>query len=472
MATISAPGIGSGLDVKGIVTQLVALERAPLRQLQTQAASLQTRLSTFGSIQSQVSALGDAAARLARPDGWNAVSASSSNPAAVGVSAAAGAPVTSLTLTVQQLARSQSTTSVALASASTVGAGALTLQLGRWSGNAFTPGSAAPVSLTIDPLDTLASVASKINAAATGVSASVLRDAAGERLLLRSSASGEANGFRITANDADGTHGDASGLSRLAFDAANPAGQTLTQAGQDARATVNGVAITSASNRLNDALDGLTIELAQVTAEPVELRVSTDLAAARKNIEAFVAAYNTLNTSLTTATRFDAGSRTAGPLQGDATAIGLQNALRGMLRSVSASSPFARLSDIGIEMQTGGALQIRDDRLNAALSNFQGVRALFTLSSSDPGARGFGLKVDAFADGLIAADGMVSTKKAGIQQSISRNGREQDRVNERAQRVELRLLAQYNAMDAQVGRLNSLNAFVTQQITLWNRSTG
>jgi flagellar hook-associated protein 2 len=65
---------------------------------------------------------------------------------------------------------------------------------------------------------------------------------------------------------------------------------------------------------------------------------------------------------------------------------------------------------------------------------------------------------------------VVSTKTEGIQRSITRNGREQERVNERAARVEVRLLQQYNAMDATVGRLNGLNAFVSQQITLWNKS--
>jgi flagellar hook-associated protein 2 len=464
MATISSPGIGSGLDVQSIVTQLVALEKAPLRQLQTQASSFQTKLSTYGTIKSQVSAMGEAAAKLSNGSGWNAVTASSSNAAAIGVTAAAGAPATSFTMQVSQLAKAQSTASSAVASGSTIGSGTLTIELGQWAGTSFTAGGATTVNVAIDAADTLSAIASKINDAGAGVSATVLRDASGERLLLRSRETGEANGFRIAATDPS--------LSGLAFDPGNPGGQSLSQSGQNALATVNNVPISSASNRLTDTLPGMTIQLQQETTQPVEISVGTDVEAIKKNVQAFVDSYNTLSATLTSATRYDAASKTAGALQGDATAIGLQNALRGMMRSVTSSAPFERLSDIGIEMKTGGQLEIKPAKLDSALSNLDGLKSLFTATTGDATTEGFGLKLKRFADGLLAADGLVSTKTDGIQRSIDRNGREQERVNDRAARVEVRLLQQYNAMDAAVGRLNGLNAFVSQQITLWNRSSG
>lgn len=469
MATISSPGIGSGLDVQSIVTQLVALEKAPLKQLQTQATSFQTKLSTYGSIKSQVSALGDAAAKLSTAGGWNAVTASSSNPTAVGVTAAAGAQATSITMEVQQLAKAQSAASGAVPTGSTMGSGTLSIELGSWATGSFAAGAAAPVSLSIAATDTLSAIAAKINEAGAGVSATVLRDASGERLLLRSKDTGEENGLRVTAVDDDGADGN--DLGRLAFNPGSGTGMAQTQAGQNAMATVNGVSISTASNRLTDTLPGLTIQLSQVTTEPVEIDVKVDLEAAKKNVQTFVDAYNTLANTLANATRYDAGSKTAGALQGDSTAVGLQNALRSMMRSVTSSSPFERLSDIGIEAKTGGSLEIKADKLDAALSNLDGIKALFTTTSADPTARGFGLKVKSFADGLIAADGLVSSKTTSIQASLKRNDREQERVNDRAARVEVRLLAQYNAMDAAVGKLNGLGAFVSQQITLWNKSS-
>ena len=469
MATISAPGIGSGLDVKSIVTQLVALEKAPLKQLQTQATSFQTKLSTYGTIKSQVSALGDAAAKLSTVSGWNAVTASSSNPTAVGVTAAAGAQATSITMEVQQLAKAQSAASGAVPTGSTMGSGTLSIELGSWATGSFAAGAAGPVSISIAATDSLSAIAAKINEAGAGVSATVLRDASGERLLLRSQDTGEENGFRISAVDDDGADGN--DLGRLAFNPGSGTGMAQTQAGQNAMATVNGVSISTASNRLTDTLPGLTIQLSQVTTAPLEIDVKVDLEAAKKNVQTFVDAYNTLTSTLANATRYDESTKKAGALQGDSTATGLQNALRSMMRSVTASSPFERLSDIGIEVKAGGALEIKSAKLDAALSNLDGIKALFTTTSTDPTARGFGLKVKSFADGLIAADGLVSNKTTSIQASLKRNDLEQERVNDRAARVEIRLLAQYNAMDAAVGKLNGLGAFVSQQITLWNKSS-
>ena len=470
MATISSPGIGSGLDVQSIVSQLVALEKAPLKQLQTQANSFQTRLSTYGTIKSQFSALGDAAAKLASPNGWSSVTATSSNSAAIGVTVAAGAPATSLTMAVQQLAKAQSTASTAVATGSGVGSGSMTIELGAWSGSSFTAGSGTPVSVTINPgEDTLAEIAAKINDADAGVSATVLKDASGERLLVRSKETGLENGFRITVADDDGNDTDASGLSRLAFSVGNANGMALSQSGQNALATVNGVSVSSASNRLADTLPGMTIQLSQVTTAPVEIDVSADTEAVRANVQAFVDAYNTLNSTLSNATRYDAGTKKAGALQGDSTATGLQNALRGMMRSVTGGTPHTRLTDVGIELKTGGALTLDAGKFDASLSNLDGLKNLFTVDTGSATTEGFGRKIKAFAEGLIDADGLVSTKAGALQKSIDRNGLEQQRVNDRAARSETRYLAQYNAMDAAVAKLSGLNAFVSQQITLWNK---
>ena len=472
MSTISSPGIGSGIDVQTIVSQLVALEKAPLAQLEKQASSIQTKLSSYGSIKSQVSALGDAAAKLAGSGGWNAVTASSSNPSAIGVTATAGAPPTSLTMEVTQLAKAQSTASTAVATGAGVGSGSLTIELGSWNAGSFTAGAGAPVSVTINAgEDTLAEIAAKINDADAGVSATVLKDASGERLLLRSRDTGLENGFRITATDDDGNHTDASGLSRLSFDGVSATGTSQTQAGQNALASVNGVSITSASNRLTDTLPGMTIQLSQVTTAPVAIDVSTDLEAIRTNVKTFVDTYNALASNLATLTKYDAGSKTAGTLQGDSSAVGLQTALRGMMRSVTASSPFTRLSEVGIEMQTGGTLKLDSKKFDTALASPEAVRNLFTVDTGNAVTQGFGLKMKAFTDGLLSATGLVSSRTAALQKSLDRNEREQDRVEDRAARAEVRYLAQYNAMDANVAKFNALNTFVSQQITLWNKSS-
>lgn len=470
MATISSPGIGSGIDVQTIVRQLVALEKAPLANLEKQAGTIKTRISTYGTISSQVSALGDAAAKLGNDSGWNVVTSSSSNPSAVAVKANAGAPVTSLTMEVSQLAKAQSTASAAVATGSAIGTGTLTIELGSWNGGSFTAGSATPVSINIGTgEDKLTDIAAKINDANAGVNAVVLKDASGERLLLRSKETGLDNGFRITAADDDGNATDNSGLSRLSYDGTGGSGTTQTQVAQNALSTINGVGIETASNTLSDTVPGLTLQLSQVTSAPVEISVDTDQEAIRKNVQSFVDAYNALNNTLATTTKYDAATQTSGALQGDATAVGLQNALRSMMRSVTASSPFSRLVDVGIEIKTGGTMSLDATKFDAAMGDLKGLQNLFTVDTGDRTTEGFGRKIDAFADGLLAVEGMVSTRKDALQKSLDRNSDEQERVNDRAARAELRYLAQYNAMDANVARLNGLSSFVLQQITLWNK---
>jgi flagellar hook-associated protein 2 len=213
----------------------------------------------------------------------------------------------------------------------------------------------------------------------------------------------------------------------------------------------------------------MTLQLSQLTTAPVEIDVRPDEAAVQANIKAFVDAYNTLNTTLANATRYDAGTKIAGALQGDSSATGLQNALRGMMRSVTASTRFSRLADVGIELQTGGSLTIKSDKMDAALKDLKGLKELFSVDTGTATTEGFGRKVNRFVKGLMDSEGLISNKTAALQASIKRNGIEQEKVNDRAARAEVRYLAQYNTMDANVARLNGLNTFVSQQIALWNK---
>ena len=476
--TISSTGVGSGLDVKSIVSQLVAIEKQPLQQLQTKAATFQSQLSLYGKIKSQASALGDAAALLAGAGGWSTQKSSSSNAAAVGVTAGTTAAPGALSVEVQQLARAQSSASTGVAAGAAVGAtGTLRIEMGTWAGAptalAFTAAvPAAFVDVLIDPADTVGAIASKINAAGGGVTATVLRDGANERLVIRSSASGEAAGFGITA-----TGGNAA-LSKFevkgVIDSTNPApasGMFMSQTALNAKVKLNGVDIVSATNKMVDAIPGVTLQLNQVTTAPAEIRIENDLDVVQKNIQSFVDAYNALNQTLADATKYSAATKTGGVLQGDSTTTGLQNALRAMLGSSSTGSTFSRLSDAGIERQTDGSLKINATKLTSAQQNLPNLKNLFAADNSNTATNGFGLKVRDFARGLVAFDGSVTNKSAAIQGAISRNAKDQDRVTDRATRVEAQLFKQYSALDAQMAQMNALSSYVTAQLAVWNKSS-
>ncbi|NMM79145.1 flagellar filament capping protein FliD, partial [Acidovorax sp. SRB_24] len=220
--------------------------------------------------------------------------------------------------------------------------------------------------------------AGKINGANAGVTATILSDASGERLLLRSKTTGEEAGFQLSASDSDGNAADALGLARLIV------GSTI-EYGANAKATVNGVAVTSATNQFVNTVAGVTFNAVQVTTAPVEVTVTKDDTAIKSNIDDFVKAYNTLNQALNSITKYDKETKSAGLLQGDSTALGLQNTLRRALQSLSSGTgPFRSLSDIGIVSAGGpsnlsptGDLEVNTAKLNKALENPDAVKAMF-----------------------------------------------------------------------------------------------
>lgn len=471
---ISATGVGSGLDVNSIVTQLVAIEKQPLQPLQDKASTFKTQLSLYGKVKAQFSALGDAAAVLAGANGWNAQKASSTNSDAVGVTVGAGAIASALTLEVQQLAQAQSAASAKMPSGVPAGvSGNLAIELGEWDESSvpMTFSATTSVSVSIDGADTLSAIAGKINAAKAGVTATVLRDGASERLVLRSDSSGKAAGFRINS-PAD------AGLDSLGL--TNPSDDGFVgQLAQDAKIKINGIDVESASNKLENVVDGVTLQLKQKTTTSVEINVENDLDAIQKNIQSFVDAYNALYSTLADATKYDAATKKGGVLQADSTTVGLQRNLSAILGSSSVGATFSSnspnvswLTDAGIERQKDGSLTIKASKLSSALQDASNLKNLFAANNNDPLTNGFGLKVRDFARGLVAFDGVVTNKSTALQGSIDRNSEEQERVNDRASRVEAQLRKQYTALDAQMARLNGLNSYVSAQLAQWNKSSG
>jgi flagellar hook-associated protein 2 len=489
MATISSAGIGSGLDVNSIVTQLVALEKTPLKTLALKATNVQAQISAFGEIQSQFAALTDVTTRISAASTWGARTASSSNVSAATITATGTANATSFSLEVDQLAQSQSVSSTQLTAGAPVGAGFLAIDLGSWSGGAFTPKSGAVFQpIEISATDDVATIAGKINAANTGVVATLFNDGTSDRLLLRSKETGEASGFRVQVRD-DATSTSApvaanTGLARLAFDPAavggpygmagndNTGAAMPVQYAQDAKARINGLAVTSGTNTLTDNIPGVTISLLTTTTTPVSMRISEDVTPAVKNVNDFVTAYNTLNKSLTDLTKYDASTKTAGLFQGDSSVVGLQNILRNMLGSVSMGATNQRLSDVGLERLLDGSLTINTAKLSVAANNGTTLQQLFTANNGDAQSNGFAVKFRDLGRGVASTGGFVFSKAAALQKNLADNTTAQTKVNDRATLFEARVRKQYSALDAQMAQLNALNAYVTQQVAAWNKSTG
>ena len=478
MATISSPGVGSGLDVNSIVTQLVAIERQPIVKLQSQVSSLQTKLSAFGKLQSNLSALRDAASALTSTSTWNQTTGTSSDSASVVVTTDASNRPGSYNVQVTQLAQAQTNVSGTYASASElVGEGTISIELGTWgAGNGFTANAAATaINISVGPpAKSLAEVRDMVNAANAGITATVLTDASGARLVFTSSTSGAANGFRITVTDADGGNVDTSGLSALAYD---PSVGVVTMAqalaAANASALINGAPVTSASNTLTNVVDGMTLQLQRVTTGAVQVTTAADKDAIRKKIEAFVKAYNDLNSELVAQTKYNAASKTGGTLQGDSAAVQLHASLRSALRGTTgASTAFTRLADVGFEVQRDGSITLDSKKLDNALANLGELKKLFAASDTvTPANNGFATLFRTLADQALGVDGSLASRSEGLRSSISRNEKRQAELEDRVARTEVRLRKQYTALDAQMGQLQSLSTYVTQQMAMLNNGS-
>jgi flagellar hook-associated protein 2 len=478
MATITSTGIGSGLDVNSIVTQLVALERRPIDQLQTEASKLDARLSSFGKIQSYLDTLRSASRSLTDTSTWKAATASSSDSAAVSATVASGSTPGSYSVQVTDLAAAQMNASSPLGSSTApLGQGTLTFDIGTWADDlsGFTPKTgSSSVSITIGPgEDTLDKVRDKINATAgLGVRATIVNDANGARLVMQSRSTGAENGFRVQVTDADLLDNDDSGLSRLAYDPENgiDVGHR-NQPALNAKATINGLPVESATNTMSDVIDGMSLTLSKKTTAAVDVTVSRDTASMRKSIDGFVGAYNELVKLLRDQTKFDAASKSAGPLQGDRTAIAILGQLRtAMSGSSSASSVFGRASDIGLSIQTDGTLKVTTSKLDGAMGKLDELQKFFATATDSSATNGLADRLRLLSDRLIGAEGALPSRQEGLRKLKSTNSDRQQALEDRVAATEKRLRAQYQTLDANMARLSSLQNYVGQQITNWNKA--
>jgi len=393
--TLTSPGIGSGLDVSGIVDKLMAVERAPLDQLGKAETAVQSKISAYGTLKSSLAALQAAVKALTTPAAFRSMTAQLANTALGTATTGDGAVPGSYRLEVTQLAQAQKLATAGFASVSdVVGSGSLTFTFGTFAAGAFTPsGSAGARTVTIPAgADSLAAVRDAVNAANVGVAASIVNDgsATGQRLVFSSTASGAANSLRITATDDDGANTDASGLSRLAFDPAATAGSgrnmTETVAAQDALLTVDGVAIRSASNTVKDAIAGVTLNLASASpGAPTTVTIAQSAGPAGAAVSAFVKAYNDVQSTITSLTRYNAATKTPSILTGDGTVRAVQTQLRSLIGGTitGASATLNTLSLVGIKSTTDGQLTMDSAKFNAALAaDPRAVERLFAAAGS------------------------------------------------------------------------------------------
>jgi len=451
MASIISSGIGSGLDIAGIVQQLVAAEGQPVQlRIGQQEARTQAKLSAFGSLKATMSDFRDKLAVMKNLSSFLVRNAQSGNEDLFTATVEGSALPSKYSVEVVQLAQAQKLTSgVFTGSDAVVGTGTLNIAIGAESFS---------IEVT-DQNNTLSGIRNAINDALDnkGVAATIVNASAGSYLILSGESTGVDQAMTITQSGGDG------GLAALEYDPGNGLNAlTQTVAAQDALIRIDGFDVTSDNNVVTGAVEGVTINLESAApGQTAELLVENDEAAARKTIQDFVESYNKLVEIFDKLTNYDAESDLAAPLLGDATVRGIRARIRRELSTavVDIDAPFKMLSEVGIQVQLDGKLEIKDDKLSSTLAgDFSKFGQLF--ANSD----GFAVRLFDLVDNYLDSDGIIETRSKGLSRDIEGYNDQRDTLNQRLSSLETRLLRQFNALDSLLGQLSSTSNFLAQQL--------
>jgi flagellar hook-associated protein 2 len=428
--------VGGMIDVNGLVSQLMQVERLPLDRLERRETQIQSRLSAFGRISGALSALDAALNTLSRAASFSAGKATVTGEGVAAV--VSGTPATGrYAVSVTQLARAQSTASARIATAGTdIGSGTVTIR------NADGSEVLGTFNVGDSGTGTLTELRDEINAANIGVRASLVGDAGQVRLVLNSKETGAANAFTVETD---------AGLAALAF--------AEQQAAQDASFSVNGLALTSASNVVRDAIEGVALSLTKAppAGSPVgttvdgEVVVETDSEKVAASINDFVKAYNDVDKLIAELTKYDPNTKTAAILNGESVLRRMQGDLRSLVRGTmtAAVGDFSRLSEVGISFAVDGTLKLDEKKIaDLAAADPAKLVRLFTATSETEAEQGFAVRLRARVRSFVEPAGLLQARQDGLRASIRVLDQQQERMEARLVLIEERLRRQYSQLDA------------------------
>ncbi|WKT59727.1 flagellar filament capping protein FliD [Microbulbifer thermotolerans] len=450
MATISSLGIGSGLDLNGLLEQLESAERQQLTPIVAQQQSYQAKISAFGQLESALDSLRQAATELSEVDGFADVKSSLSGD---GLSATVGdeAVVGSYEIDITQRARSYSIATLGVADKEgTLGAGTISFTLGN--GDSFS------VAVTENE-SSLEGIRDAINAADNGVVASIVNDGSAQpyRLVLSSAETGTEAAI-ASVDFGTGGLGD-----HLSLDAATEV------SAQNAQLTVNGIDITSQGNRVEDAIQGVTLDLEETGS--VSLEITRDTSAIEGKIKGFVSAYNNLQDTISSLTSYDQESGTAGVLIGNYTVQSVESRLRSTLTDVLTSSgAFKSLSDLGITLEVDGTLSLDEDALGDLVAEQLDDLTDFFAGVADED--GLADRLDTVLGTMLDDDGTLDSVTSGLESSIEMLQERYEDTEARIDSTIERYRTQFAELDSLIAQMNSTSTYLTQQFEALSAQLG
>ncbi|WP_312068860.1 flagellar filament capping protein FliD [Lelliottia nimipressuralis] len=466
MASISSLGAGTNLGLSTLYDNLQTAEQTKLTPITTQQTSYKAKLTAWNVVQASLTKLQTASDALKNTSAIAQAKVSTTNSAfsaTLSTSATAG----TYSVEVSSLAASQSLLSPKVASKDT--------DLGDSSMSSRTititqPGQKDPLTVTLASDKTsLSDVRDAINAKQGSVTASIIKaDDNSYYLALTSRDSGTTNKMTVTTDDAE--------LAK--FVSYDPAGSSsvMTEqvAASDAVVKINGIEITRSSNTITDAPEGVTLNLTKTNkGSPETLTVVKDNQPMLDAVQAFVDAYNSLQTTIgnqTKYTKVDQGNSAQdtsnGDLLGDGTLRSIQTQLRSKLSASQGSGDLATLSQLGITQDITGKLTVDSTKLNKALT--EKSADVISFLSGDGKTTGFATETSNLLKSILGTDGSVKNATDGINKTLKQLSDQYDRVNDQITATMARYKTQFTSLSQLVSQMDSTGSYLTQQFNAMN----
>lgn len=442
MGISTTTGLGTGLNITQLVTQLVNSETQPVYDaLKTRETSTNAKLSALGSVKSALSTLSDAAKALNSTGSIATQTVSVSDTTRMSASVGAGAVSGKYSVEVTSLAQAARVTTQAFSSTAPVDPS------GNSAFSIMMTGGAS-LSIPISATATLADLRNAINGSASnpGVTATILNADDGSHLLVTATKTGVANGFTL-ANTA-GT-----GL-----------GATTALSGVDASVTINGSTLTRPSNQITDAVDGLTLNLVKTTdsGSPLTLTVASDNSALQNKLTALVNAYNNMTTVLKNQSAYNATTKTLSPLAGDSMIQTLQRSVRKALTDPVAgvNASYASLASVGVTVDRYGVMSLDSSKLNKAIAA-EGSGVLTNLLNSSGGVI---TRISSFMNNYVSGSGTFSARTDSLNKVLRDITVSRQEEDDRAAKLQASLSRQFQAMDSMVAKINSTGSYLTKML--------
>jgi flagellar hook-associated protein 2 len=443
---LSAAGIGSGLDVDSIVSQLMAFERQPLVALQTQLTDIDARVSAFGKLKSALSTFQTAMQDLSTPSALKVFTATSENDSVFTASATNTAAASSFQVDVIRLAERHKFASAEMLDTDTIGGknnDALNIQVG--------PDPANTLVVDLKTASTLADIRDTINTDAEnpGVTATIVFGNDGnQKLILTAGESGSANALTLSYSGKVNA-GD------FGFQEVNNIGGNTALL--DAEISVDGYSVTRPSNTIDDVLTGVTLDLHNADPGiPYTLDIARDTASVAESVQAFADAYNEIMTSIDTLRDNE--------LATDSALFSVERGLRSMINTPATglNSGLSYLAEIGVTFSRDGVLTVNTSDVESALAgNFNAVSELFSTDG-----QGFANRLDTLVDGWLGIDGLINGRTDGLDSRKRLLQSREESLEYRMGQIEAGLYAQFTRLDTLLGNMQVTSDYLSQQLQL------